>query len=272
MTKLFVFAILALALRVTAQCNGACQNKSSDPCSSGYVANLCPGGADIECCKEVTDSCPGACQDKSLACHGTYKTGLCPGSANVVCCVGVQPFGDRNWDCANPDCTSVVADGAGQPNYECAEFVARSLAAGGLIPNIGAFAAQSSYGNYHYNSVVYDLLWVSSKQGGPLGLGDCLLKMGWHSNGTTASAIKIGSYVAVDGSAGAYSHVALGVGSELLDAHNNARYHVGASYYTINAIYNAPAFLPDCTPEECGPLPPEKYVNHKYDHRYEPSN
>jgi len=208
----------------------------------------------------MTASCPGMCQDKSLSCNGKYASGLCPGSANVLCCVGVQPFGDRNWDCANPNCSQTVASGSGQPNYECAEFVARALAAGGLIPNIGAYASQSAYGNYNYGGVVYDLLWVSSKQGGPLGLGDCLLKMGWINAGASGSAVKDGSYVACDGSNGAYSHVALGIGAQLLDAHNNARYHVGSSYYTINAVYNPPAVLRNYTREEAGPLPEEKRI------------
>jgi hypothetical protein len=170
----------------------------------------------------------------------------------------VQPFGDRNWDCANINCSSTVSAGSGQPNYECAEFVARALAAGGLIPNIGAYAPQSDYGNYVYAGTKYDLLWVSSKQGGPLGLGDCLLKMGWINEGANGGAVKIGSYVACDGSNGAYSHVALGVGNQLLDAHNNARYHVGSSYYTINAVYNPPAVMRNYTLEEAGPLPREK--------------
>jgi hypothetical protein len=178
-----------------------------------------------------------------------------------LCCEGIQPFGDRNWDCGDVNCSQVVANGAGQPNYECAEFVARGLAAGGLIPNLAYNSPQSDYGNYNYNGVKYDLLWVSSKQGGPLGLGDCLLKMGWTSAGASASAIKIGSYVAVDGSDGPYSHVALGVGSNLLDAHNNARYHVAGSYYTINAVYNKPAVMRNYTIEEAGPLPYEKQVS-----------
>jgi len=255
----FLLALLFIG-KTLAQCNGSCQN-SSEACASGYRAGLCPGPADIECCPQMTASCPGMCQDKSLSCNGKYETGLCPGTSNVLCCVGAQPFGDRYWDCANVNCSQTVAAGSGQPNYECAEFVARGLAAAGYIPNLGAFASQSAYGSYNYGGVIYDLLWVSSKQGGPLGLGDCLLKMGWVSAGTSASAVKVGSYVACDGSAGAWSHVALGIGNELLDAHNNARYHVAPSYYTINGIYNRPANLrTNYTLEEAGPLPEENRI------------
>jgi len=264
MLQLF-FAFLFLS-QVHAQCNGSCQ-KNTESCPVAYKSGLCPGPDNIECCTEQTASCPGQCQDNSLSCQGTYHTGLCPGSSAVECCEGVQPFGDREWDCANPSCSSVVSAGSSQPNYECAEFVARSLAAGGLIPNLGAFAAQSAYGSYNYKGTVYDLLWVSSKQGGPLGLGDCLLAMGWMSMGTGTGNIKVKSYVACDGSDGAYSHVALGVGANLLDAHNNARYHVAGSYYTINAIYNPPSYMLEknftwnLSPEEAGPLPEDQRVN-----------
>jgi len=115
--------------------------------------------------------------------------------------------------------------------------------------------------NYKWtDGKVYDLLWVSSKQGGPLGLGDLLLKMGWVNDGVNYSDVRTGSYIACDGSDGAYSHVALGVGNNLVDAHNNARYHVTATYYTINAVYNPPSYelRTNYTLEEAGPLPEEQ--------------
>jgi len=257
MKALFAFLFLA---KVLAQCNGSCRNSTAEPCSSGYKAGLCPGPAGIECCPEMTASCPGMCQDKSLSCDGKYSSGLCPGSANVLCCIGVQPFADRNWDCADINCSSIVSTGSGQPNYECAEFVARSLAAGGHIPNLGAYASQSAYGNYNFGGVVYDLLWVSSKQGGPLGLGDCLLKMGWSNAGASAAAVKVASYVAVTGSNGPYSHTVVGVAGEVVDAHNVARYRVSVTGYTINAVYNPPAVLRNYTIEEAGPLPEDQRI------------
>jgi len=96
---------------------------------------------------------------------------------------------------------------------------------------------------------------VSDKQGGPLGLREFLVAAGWVS--VSSSSIKAKSAVFVDGSDGAYSHVALGVGSNLCDAHNNARYHVScSSYYTINEVRNPPAyFRTNYTLEEAGPLP-----------------
>jgi len=257
--------------QIAAQCDGSCQT-NTDSCPTAYKSGLCPGASNIECCTEQTPNCPGQCQTNTVTCNGNYVTGLCPGPSTVACCKGTQPFGDRQWNCANPPCSSVVAAGSSQPNYECAEFVARALAAGGLIPNIDPLASQSSYGNYHYNNVVYDLLWVSSKQGGPLGLGDLLLKMGWINEGANYGSVKKGSALMCDGSDGAYSHAALGVGTNLVDAHNNARYHVTASYYTINAVYNPPALLKNYTLEEAGPLPDALHTKKEYPFTLKPSN
>jgi len=36
-------------------------------------------------------SCPGVCQDNSLPCNGTYVAGLCPGPNNIQCCESNGP-------------------------------------------------------------------------------------------------------------------------------------------------------------------------------------
>jgi len=143
-------------------------------------------------------------------------------------------FADANYLCANAACTSKVSAGSAQPNYQCAEFVARTLASTGKIPGLTSGSAQSAYGSYKYNGVTYDLLWTSKKSGGPLGLEDFLIAAGWH----TTTAVADCSVAFVDGSHGAWGHVAVGVGNNLLDAHNNARLHVATTYYTVNAIYS----------------------------------
>jgi len=143
-------------------------------------------------------------------------------------------FADANYLCSTAACSSKVSSGSPQPNYQCAEFVARTLASTGKISGLTAGSPQSAYGAYTFNGKVYDLLWTSHRTGGPLGLEDYLLAAGWHSGG----AVKDCSVVFVNGSGGAWGHVAVGVGSNLLDAHNNARLHVGTSYYTVNAVYN----------------------------------
>jgi hypothetical protein len=61
-------------------------------------------------------------------------------------------------------CTSTVSSGSSQSSYECAEFVARSLAAGGYIKGLSGLESQSKYDPYTYNGNSYDLLWVSDKQ------------------------------------------------------------------------------------------------------------
>jgi len=134
-----------------------------------------------------------------------------------------------------------VHAGSGQSNYECAEFVSRSLAAGNFIPGITSTASQSAYLNYKYQGVTYDLLWVSSKQGGPKGLEDLLMKLGWKNAGTSSSNVHAASAVMTRGSGGNYHHVVVGVGNNVVDAHNVARYQETGSFYHINAIYNPPS-------------------------------
>jgi len=230
-------------------CNGACQDVGVE-CDVDYVAGLCPGPDNIQCCEEATPDCPGKCMDDSLDCDGSYVQNLCPGPDNVQCCETSAPpspapagscadFANSEWNCADPSCSSRVCTGCGQPNYECAEFVARSLAAGGMIP-LDAYASQKDYGSFSANGRTYDLLWVSSKQGGPLGLDDYLSDSGWSSCGNDASCVSECSALIVDGSEGAYSHAVVGVGEGIVDAHNVARQGVAANFYSINVIYNPP--------------------------------
>lgn len=91
----------------------------------------------------------------------------------------VVSYADGEWNCADPACDERVNEGDSQPNYECAEFVSRCLAAGGYIPNLSQNDSQSAYYNYQYQGTNYDLLWVSSVQGQPLGLEDLLQVLGW---------------------------------------------------------------------------------------------
>jgi len=151
----------------------------------------------------------------------------------------VVAFANKNWDCADISCSKTVTAGQGQPNYECAEFVARSLAAGGFVPNLHPLDSQDSYLNYKYDGVVYDLLWVSKKQGGPLGLEDFLLKLGWKTTNNTN--VEAGYPLMLVGSGGPFSHTAIGVGAGLTNAHNVAHYHVPLSAYEgVNLIYVPP--------------------------------
>jgi hypothetical protein len=246
---LFVVSLL-LALINGQECPGICEDINSNDCASGFVGGLCPGPANIECCKMSTN-CNGQCQDNSLPCSGQYVANMCPGPDNVQCCQTSPPgppppagscasFANAQWNCVDPDCSSTVSAGTAQPNYECAEFVARTLASAGLIP-LDPLADQSQYGSFSYNGNTYDLLWVSSKNGGILGLDDYLGAAGWNSCGASSSCVSECSALMVDGSDGAYSHTVVGVSTQIVDAHNMARYQVTADYYNINNVWNPPS-------------------------------
>src|SRR5579884_3726643 len=54
------------------------------------------------------------------------------GSAQAV--NAAVAYADSHWNCATAACTSRVSAGSPQPSFQCAEFVARALAAEGLVP------------------------------------------------------------------------------------------------------------------------------------------
>lgn len=154
---------------------------------------------------------------------------------------GVVRFAEDNWNCATASCGSRVKAGTYQPSYQCAEFVSRSLAAGGWIPGIGPHDSQNAYYTYSHNGKHYDLLWVSNVQGGPLGLEDLLKVLGWKNVGKAYSSCHAASVVICQGAEGPHSHVAIGIADDLTDAHNMARYHAPLrAYLGIDAIYHPP--------------------------------
>src|SRR6266568_1567946 len=66
-----------------------------------------------------------------------------------------------NWDGYDPNSHGTVSAGSAQPNFQCAEFVARALAAEGLIPGLSPDSPQTDYSSYAArNGKTYDLLWV----------------------------------------------------------------------------------------------------------------
>jgi hypothetical protein len=131
-----------------------------------------------------------------------------------------------------------VPAGSAQSGYECAEFVSRSLASAGYL-TVGATDPQGSYSNYNYGGSTYDLLWTSSKSalGGPLGVEDLLIALGWSTGGSVQDC----SAILVVGSEGYETHIVVGVDTNVIDAHNMARYHVNSNFYDINNVYNPPS-------------------------------
>ncbi len=145
-------------------------------------------------------------------------------------------FADAHWNCATAACTSRVSAGSAQPNYQCAEFVARALAAEGKVPGLSSSSSQSAYGNYHArNGKTYDLLWVGvdasgyNDEGIP-GLYQYLTQNGVGTNiGNHPSQAAPGD-VTFHFEGKGHTGLLVQTGSNpLADFHNNARYHV---YYT----------------------------------------
>jgi hypothetical protein len=150
-------------------------------------------------------------------------------------------YANSHWNCANAACTSKVSAGSAQPNFQCAEFVSRALAAEGLVPGLKSNSPQSAYLNYKAkNGKKYDLLWVGVTASGPTSLAGLYQYVTQSKVGTNigknlskAAPGDVAIYFVNEG------HTAIkvaGSGSgSLFDAHNNARYHVPNEYsaYTI---------------------------------------
>lgn len=146
----------------------------------------------------------------------------------------VVSFANANWNCATASCSSRVSAGSPQPSYQCAEFVSRSLAAGGYIPGLTSGAAQSSYLNYQYNGAGYNMLYTTSTSA-------ALGAIGFKKLAASASSVGAGVAVFGNGGAGYFSHTVIGNGNgNNVDAHNNARLNIPVSndlYLGISACW-----------------------------------
>lgn len=148
-------------------------------------------------------------------------------------------FADTHWNWTAWNDSTPVTDGAAQPNYQCAEFVARSMAAAGLIPGLSPDAPQSDYFTYTApNGKVYDLLLIS-----PLpqynNIYAYLMDSGIGTDlGDDPSAAQPGDFVVTylgpNNTASHMGLVATGpttTAEGTVDAHNYARLHFGYHYY-----------------------------------------
>ena len=148
-------------------------------------------------------------------------------------------FAENHWNWTAWNDPTPVAFGSAQPDYQCAEFVARALAAAGLIPGLSPNAPQDDYFDYTApNGEVYDLLLIS-----PLpqyhNLYDYLMDSGIGQDvGDQPSEAQPGDIVVTyAGPDGEMSHTGLvataptATDEATVDAHNNARYHYGYHYY-----------------------------------------
>ncbi|MEY9871569.1 hypothetical protein ABH931_001042 [Streptacidiphilus sp. MAP12-33] len=160
-------------------------------------------------------------------------------------------YADAHWNWTAWNDSTPVAFGADQPNYQCAEFVARSLAAAGLIPGLSPDAPQNDYFTYHApNGEVYDLLLISDLPQYH-NLADYLhdsgigVDLGDHPELAQPGDVVV-TYAGPDGTK---SHTGLVVTAQtptsepLVDGHNHARidygYHYFAPSHLVQLVPNA---------------------------------
>ena len=158
-------------------------------------------------------------------------------------------FADTHWSWTAWNDSTPVADGADQDNYQCAEFVARAMAAAGLIPGLNANSPQNDYFTYKApNGKVYDLLLIT-----PLPqyntIYDYLMDSGLGIDvGDQPTVAQPGDFVVTYlGTNGEASHMGViataptASAEATVDAHNHARYHYGYHFY-------APSHLVELAP------------------------
>lgn len=152
-------------------------------------------------------------------------------------------YADATWNCLDVKCKEHVKPGDAQPVFGCAPFVSHCLAAGGWVNGKTPEDSVDSFGDVKYKGTDYNLNCCGSKDsnpscGGSPGLADYLLARGW----TKTDKVVAGTACFVVGSDGPFSHAVFGVGDDLVDAHNNAAYHVKfSSTYTADLLLNPPA-------------------------------
>jgi len=125
----FILCLIVLALLVAQSSasfctgrGGKCQDKNTVSCATSYVAGLCPGAANIQCCLPKSSGTVGAqtsgavsrspaqlagenkcvkqggrCMSSSgNKCNTGFVSGLCPGDFDIKCCLsGAQATGPR---------------------------------------------------------------------------------------------------------------------------------------------------------------------------------
>jgi hypothetical protein len=159
-------------------------------------------------------------------------------------------YADAHWNWTAWNDSTPVAFGADQPNYQCAEFVARSMAAAGLIPGLGPNDPQSDYFTYQApNGKVYDLLLISDLPQYH-NLYDYLMDsgvakdIGDHPELAQPGDIVV-TYAGPDGTkshTGLVAQAATATAEATVDGHNHARLDFGYHYF-------APSHLVQLVPD-----------------------
>lgn len=184
-----------------------------------------------------------------------------PGHAQAASLNAAVSYANSHWrwtyydhsahlTCSGSTCKYLTDTNSGwtQPDFECAEFVARSLAAAGLIPGLSPSSPPSAYDPYTGpNGKTYDLLWVgyaAPYDGVKQYLLDNGLATDIGNNPSAASAGDIVIYPGGDGTGHTSILVSMNGSNSLVDAHNNAAYQANYLMYPnythilhINAYY-----------------------------------
>lgn len=187
-------------------------------------------------CYNASD-CGGECpicihhpSHPGLKCHKNNGTSPPSNGTNIS---AMLKYADETWNCigSHPPCVgcATVKAHSWQDPYGCAPYVAHCAAAGGFIKHVSLCGTIDEYSSVPYDGHQYELNCVSQHDtgcsGGGLSLTDYLLATGW----TKTQKIKAGTVCAVNGGDGDWTHIILGVGDNICNAHNYAAYHVDCS-------------------------------------------
>jgi len=133
-------------------------------------------------------------------------------------------FANSEVQCANPTCTIKTAIGNMQPNYKCAEFVARSLAAGGYVPGLDARTGPQMGGNsfsyYPWRGRPYSLWNVKQLYS--------YLKARPDFEERPRNQISAGCGVFGNTTGKSMGHVCIAIGDNVLACHNAARANIAS--------------------------------------------
>lgn len=144
-------------------------------------------------------------------------------------------YANSHWNCGDAACSFTVSAGSGQNGFQCAEFVARALAAEGLMPGLSTNSSQSAYGSYRAaNGKTYNLLWVGYAapfDGVRQYLLDNKLATDIHNNPSQASAGDPVMYAGPDGLGHMSILVSMNGSNSLVDQHNVAEKDINYNEY-----------------------------------------